>query len=92
MKTKSVLLSTSKMANFHGLIDKISNRQLERVSVTRLLGLKFQGKLKWNDHVKDIANASYGVLCPLQKLKLLQTFTYVRDWQSRLYYRGSTLL
>ena len=62
------------MANFHGLIDKISNRQLERVSETRLMGVKFQGNLKWNDHVKDITNASYGVLCPLQKLKHFTDF------------------
>ena len=77
MKTKSVLLSTSQMANFHGLIDKISNRQLERVSETRLMGVKFQGNLKWNDHVKDITNASHGVLCPLQKLKHFTDF-YLR--------------
>ena len=65
-----MLLSTSQMASFVGLKDEnhkleISNRQLERVSETRLLGAKFQENLKWNDHVKDIAkkiNASYGVL------------------------------
>ena len=65
-----MLLSTSQIASFVGLKDEnhkleISNRQLERVSETRLLGAKFQENLKWNDHVKDIAkkiNASYGVL------------------------------
>ena len=40
---------------------------------TRLLGVKFQENLKWNDHAKDITNASYGVLCTLPKLK---HFTY----------------
>ena len=34
----------------------ILNRQLERVSETRLLGMKFQENLKWNDHVKNTAN------------------------------------
>ena len=65
---KSMLLSTSQIASFDGLKDenhnlKISNRQLERVSETRLLGVKFQENLKCNDHVKDITNTSYGVLC-----------------------------
>ena len=64
---------------FHGLKDEnltleISNRQLVRVSETRLLGVKFQENLKWNDHVKDIANASYGVLRTLQKLKHFTDF------------------
>ena len=62
-----MLVSTSQMASFHGLKDgnlnlEISIRQLERVSETRLLGVKFQENSKWNDYVKDIANASYGFL------------------------------
>ena len=50
------------MASFHGLKIcqnlnlAILNRQLERASETRLLGMKFQENLKWNDHVKNIAN------------------------------------
>ena len=36
-----MLLSTSKKASFHGLKDENLNRQLERVSETRLLGKKF---------------------------------------------------
>ena len=67
------------MECFHGLKDEnltleISNRQLVRVSETRLLGVKFQENLKWNDHVKDIANASYGVLRTLRKLKHFTDF------------------
>ena len=55
------------MASFHGLKGEnlnleISNRQLERVSETRLLGVKFQENSKWNSYVKDIANASCGFL------------------------------
>jgi len=55
------------MASFHGLKDEtlnlqISNRQLERVSEKRLRGVMFQENLKWNDLLKDIVNASYGVL------------------------------
>ena len=63
------------LASFHGLKEKenlnleILNHQLERVSETRLLGVKFQENLKWNDHVKGIANASYGVLRTFRKLK-----------------------
>ena len=67
-------MTALQIASFDGLKDEnhnldISNRQLERVSETRLLGVKFQENLKWNDHVKDIANASYGVLHTLRKLK-----------------------
>ena len=71
---------------------EISNRQLERVSKTRLLEVKFQENLKWNNHVVDIAIASYGVLRTLQKLNILQTSTYLRDLQSHLYYRGLTIV
>ena len=53
---------------------EISNRPLERVSKTRLLEVKFQENLKWNNHVKDIAIASYGVLRTLQKLKHFTDF------------------
>ena len=79
VKTKSMLLLTRQMASFHGLKDEnlnleISNRQLERVIETRLLGVKFQENLKWNDLVKDIANASYVVLRALRKLKHFTDF------------------
>ena len=91
-----MLLSTSQIASFDGLKDEnhnldISNRQLERVSETRLLGVNFQENLKWNDHVKDITNASYGVLHTLQKLKRFTDYV-LRDLQSYLYYRGSTIV
>ena len=92
-----MLLSTSQIASFDGLKDEnhnleISNRQLERVSETRLLGVKFHWEnLKWNDHVKDIANTSYGVLHTLQKLKHFTDYV-LRDLQSYLYYRGSTIV
>ena len=36
--------------------------------------MKFQEKLKWNNHVKDIAIASYGVIRTLQKLKHFTDF------------------
>ena len=39
------------------------------MSETKLLGVKLQENLKWNDRVKDVANASYGVLRTLRKLK-----------------------
>ena len=73
-KTKSMLLSTSQLVCSHGLKDQnrnleISNCRLERVSEAKLLGVKLQENLKWNDHVKDIAYASYGVFRTLRKLK-----------------------
>ena len=44
------------------------------MSETKLLGVKLQENLKWNDHVKDVANASYGVLRTLRKLKHFTDF------------------
>ena len=51
------------MASFHGFKDEnfnleISNRELEKSVKQKLLGVKFQENWKWNDHVKDMANAS----------------------------------
>ena len=85
-------MTALQIASFDGLKDQnhnldISNRQLERVSETRLLGVKFQENLKWNDHVKDIANASYGVLHTLRKLKHFSDYV-LRDLQSYLCYHG----
>ena len=78
-KTKSTLLSTSQLACSHGLKDQnlnleISNCRLERLSEAKMLGVKLQENLKWNDHVKDIADASYGVLRTLRKLKHFKDF------------------
>ena len=69
-----MVLSTNQLARVHDLNNQtiqleISNRQWERVSQTKLIGVKFQENLKWNDHVKDVANGSYGVLRTLCKLK-----------------------
>ena len=74
-----MVLSTNQLARVHDLNNQttqleISNRQLERVSETKLLGVKLQENLKWNDHVKDVANASYGVLRTLRRLKHFTNF------------------
>ena len=79
VKTKQMVLSTNQLARVHDLKHQItqleiSNCQLERVSETKLLGVKLQENLKWNDHVKDVANASYGVLRTLRKLKHFTDF------------------
>ena len=76
---KQMVLSTNQLARVHDLNNQtiqleISNRQLERVSETKLLVVKLQENLKWNDHVKDVANASYGVLHTLRKLKHFTNF------------------
>ena len=79
VKTKQMVLSANQLAWVHSLKHQItqleiSNCQLERVSETKLLGVKLQENLKWNDHVKDVANASYGVLRTLCKLKHFTDF------------------
>ena len=79
VKTKQMVLSTNQLARVHGLKNQtiqleILNRQLKSVSETNLLGVKLQVNLKWNDHVKDVANASYGVLHTLRKLKHFTNF------------------
>ena len=68
-----MVLSTNQLARFHDLKHQItqleiSNRHLQRVSERKLLGVKLQENLKWNDHVKDVANASYEVLRTLRKM------------------------
>ena len=65
VKTKQMVLSTNQLARVHELNNhtiqlEILNRQLERVSETKLLGVKLQENLKWNDHVKDVAIALDG--------------------------------
>ena len=79
VKTKQVVLSTNQLVRVHDLSNQttqleISNRQLERVSEKKLLGVKLQENLKWNDHVEDVANAPYGVLRTLRKLKHVTNF------------------
>ena len=74
VQTKQMVLSTNQLARVHDLNNQtiqleISNRQLERVSETKLLGVKLQENLKWNDHVKHVADASYGVLRTRRKLR-----------------------
>ena len=79
VKTKQMVLSTNQLARVHNLNNQtiqleISNRQLERVIETKFLGVKLQENLKWNDLVKDVANASYGVSHTLRKLKHFTNF------------------
>ena len=63
------------MASFRGLKDEnfnleISNRQQEKsVKQGYWEWRSIIEPEKWNDHVKDIANSSYGVLPTLRKLK-----------------------
>ena len=73
VKTKQMVLSTNQLARVHDLKHQITqmeiwNRRLESLSETKLLEVKRKEILKWNDHVKDVANASYGVLRTLRKL------------------------
>lgn len=66
---------TSQMASFRGLKDEnfnleISNRPEKKSQWNKATesDVPLEPE-KWNDHVKDIANSSYGVLLTLRKLK-----------------------
>ena len=97
VKTKQMVLSTNQLARVHGLKNQtiqleILNRQLKSVSETNLLGVKLQVNLKWNDHVKDVANASYGVLRTLRKLKQFTNFNLRKRLAELLVYQDSTIV
>ena len=73
-KTKSMLLSTSRMARVHRLREisldlKISEEGLERVEQTKLFGVHLQELLKWDQHPKQLVwKSCYGSLSVSRKV------------------------
>ena len=79
VKTKAMLLSTRQMSWVHSL-DKhqlplrISDESLERVHIAKLLGVYLHEHLQWDEHVKQLLKACYGVLSILRKIKNFTDF------------------
>ena len=53
---------------------RISNRSLERVNRTKLLGIHFSEYLYWEEHVHNLSNSCYSMLGILRKIKKLKTY------------------
>ncbi|XP_078356888.1 uncharacterized protein LOC144641732 [Oculina patagonica] len=62
VKTKAMLLSTNQMARVHSMNDycpslKVSDKTLERVQQTKLLGVYLHENLKWDEHVTELSKS-----------------------------------
>ena len=53
---------------------RISNRSLERVNRTKLLGIHVSEHLYWEERVHNLSKSCYSVLVILQKIKKLKTY------------------
>ncbi|XP_068728845.1 uncharacterized protein [Montipora capricornis] len=78
-KTKWMLVSTPQISRYHSLdrkeIDiKCNGKALERVNVTKLLGVHLDSHLDWKEHVTKLLSFCYGVLAVLRKIRHLAPF------------------
>ena len=78
-KTKWMLVSTPQMSHYHSFdrkeIDiKCNGKALERVNVTKLLGVHLDSHLDWKEHVTKLLSSCYGVLAVLRKIRHLAPF------------------
>lgn len=73
-KTKAMLFATQQMDRYHNLDREnavqmvVNNIPIERVSSWKVLGMRFQQDLQWNDHITELLSTCYGVLAVLRKL------------------------
>ena len=83
VKTKSILFSTSQLAQKHQLSDsniyqiKCNEKAVKRVQSTKRLGINFDENLSWKDHVNNVVKSCYGTLQILRQFKRF-TPLYVR--------------
>ena len=80
-KTKTMLITTSQMANYHSLrtpgiinISLNNNRNLEVLETYKLLGVHFGNTLRWEKHVNEIVSSCYASLAILRKLRNMAPF------------------
>ena len=52
----------------------VNNNSIERVSSWKVLGMRFQQNLQWNDHITELISSCYGVLAVLRKLRRFTPF------------------
>ena len=77
-----VVLSSSQMSRVHSLGQLnpslgISNRSLERVILTKLLGIYFSEHVSWEEHVRKLSKTCYIVFGVLRKIKKITRNTYL---------------
>ena len=53
---------------------KVSDKTLERVQQTKLLGVYLHENLKWDEHVKELSKSCYSTLSILRKIKNFADF------------------
>ena len=73
IKTKQMLIATSKMSRAHRLDTvvpdiRVKAQTLEKVDEFKLLGTWFSNNLKWGCHIKHVTSSCYAVLSTLKKL------------------------
>ena len=78
-KTKWMLVSTPQMSHYHSLDRKefgikCNGKALERVNVTKLLGVHLDSHLDWKEHVTKLLSSCYGILAVLRKIRHLALF------------------
>jgi len=77
-KTKDILICTPQMAH-HGVHSlgnlelglEISGTPLERINVTKLLGVHIDSNLKWEFHISSVLKSCYATLRTLRKISNL---------------------
>ena len=82
IKTKQMLITTTKMSRVHGLDTVVSDirvkaQTLERVEEFKLLGTWFSDNLSRGCHIKHVTSSCYAVLSTLKKLKNL-TLSHIK--------------
>ena len=79
-KTKTMLFATQQMERYHNLDREnavemvVNNNPIERVSSWKVLGMRFQQNLQWNDHITELISSCYGVFAVLRKLRRFTPF------------------
>ena len=88
-KTKCMFFSTQQMASTHSLhlhetSLAVDGKLLERIRVTKLLGLHITENLTWNDHIKQLCSICYSTLVTLRKIKNFTPFYLLKQLAEQL--------
>ena len=80
-KTKSMIFSTPQMSRKHKLdsdntftINSGNESHLERVTSWKVLGIKLQENLNWNEHINTVVSDGYSTLRTLRKIKRVTSY------------------
>ena len=80
IKTKYIICSSTRLSKLHNVQSHKSNIvfndvQIEREKSVKLLGVKIDEHLTWQNQLNDVISSCYGSLSTLRKLKNFTTFT-----------------